>query len=330
MQTAEKDRRRRELSRAIGIIVVALSLLACAVQLQATRERLFPPSAGDADAMYLRSAETLRRLSGAYTVLAADGYWIRALQYYGGTKQRLQAQTWVPEPPPMLAVPTSDDFSLLYPMLDLATSLDPRFTIAYRFGAVFLAEAYPRGAGRPDLAVALLEKGVRAQPDKWEYMEDIGFVHYWYVHNYRAAAGWFQKAGEVPGAPWWLRSLAATTLAQGGDRQSSRVMWEAIRQSAAIDWLRQDAERRLLQLKALDDIDNLQQGVDAFVRTAGHPPADWLTLVRARMVAGIPLDPTRQPYELTAQGRVRLAASSPLAPLPEEPRQIGAPEAPPH
>jgi hypothetical protein len=32
---------------------------------------------------------------------------------------------------------------------------------------------------------------------------------------------------------------------------------------------------------------------------------------------------------LTAEGRVHLAASSPLAPLPEEPRQIEAPEAPP-
>jgi hypothetical protein len=313
----------------VGVVVVALGLLAGAVQLQATRERLFPPSAADADTMYLRSAETLRRLSGAYTALAADGYWIRALQYYGGTKQRLQGQAWVPDPPPMLALPTSDDYSLLYPMLDLATSLDSRFTVAYRFGAVFLAEAYPRGAGRPDLAVALLEKGIRAQPDKWEYMEDAGFVHYWYVHNYRAAAGWFQKASEVPGAPWWLRSLAATTLVQGGDRQSSRVMWEAIRQSAAIDWLRQDAERRLQQLRALDDIDSLQQAVDAFMRSAGHPPADWLTLVRARVLSGIPLDPTRTAYELTAQGRVHLAASSPLAPLPEEPRQIEAPKAPP-
>ena len=37
------------------------------------------------------------------------------------------------------------------------------------------------------------------------------------------------RPSEVPGAPWWLRSLAATTLAQGGDRQSSRLMWEAIR-----------------------------------------------------------------------------------------------------
>jgi tetratricopeptide (TPR) repeat protein len=320
----------RRLTAGVGAIAAAVALLAEAVQLQAARERAYPAANNDVEAMYLRSGQAIRRLTGAYTALAADGYWIRAIQYYGGTKRRLQAQPRVPEPPPMLAVPTSSDYSLLYPMLDIATTLDPRFTIAYRFGSVFLAEAYPRGPGRPDLAVALLEKGLRAQPDKWEYMEDIGFVHYWYAHDYGAASRWFEKASEVNGAPWWLRSLAATTLAQGGDRQSSRVMWDAIRQSAEIDWLRQDAERRLLQLDALDQIDKLQKIVDAFARGASQPPAGWQSLVRARVLPpGVPVDPTRTPYELTPEGRVHISAASPLAPLPEEPRQTVAPQAPP-
>jgi hypothetical protein len=68
-------------------------------------------------------------------------------------------------------------------------------------------------------------------------MQDIGFVHYWWRQDYRAASAWFDKASKIPGAPWFLQSLAATTLAAGGDRQSSRTMWEAIRQSAEVDWL---------------------------------------------------------------------------------------------
>ena len=313
-----------------GGIVAALTLLGGAVELQAVRDRAYPASDGEVDSMYIRSADAIRRMAGPDAALAADGYWIRAIQYYGGTKRRLQAQPRGPEAPPMLAVAASDDYSLLYPMLDVITTLDPRFTIAYRFGSVFLAEAYPRGPGRPDLAVALLEKGLRAQPDKWEYMEDIGFVHYWYVHDYRAAAGWFQKASDLPGAPWWLRSLAATTVAQGGDRQSSRLMWEAIRQSAEIDWLRQDAERRLLQLRALDEIDALQQRVDAFARNGAQPLAGWQSLVRARVLPpGVPVDPSRTPYELTPEGRVHISAASPLSPLPEEPQRIDAPGAPP-
>jgi hypothetical protein len=184
---------------------------------------------------------------------------------------------------------------------------------------VFLAEPYPGGAGRPDLAIALLEKGLRERPDKWEYMQDAGFVHYWYDHDYRAASEWFRKASAVPGAPWWLKSLAATTLAQGGDRRSSRLMWESIRQSAEIDWLKRDAERRLLQLQALDDLESLQLAIDDYTRRVGQPPADWPTLVRARVIPGIPLDPSRTQYDLNSDGRAGLSPSSPLGPLPAEP-----------
>jgi hypothetical protein len=309
----------RSFAATAGITALAAALLAGAVQVQAARERAYPPTDTDEESLYLRSGVTLRRLSGAYTAVAADLYWIRAIQYYGGTKRRLNARRQGPEPSPLIAAMPSDEFALLYPLLDITTTLDPRFNIAYRFGAVFLAEAYPRGPGRPDLAVALLQKGLRVRPDKWEYLQDIGFVHYWYLHDYGAAAAWFRQASEVTGAPWWLRSLAATTLAQGGDRRSSRAMWESIRQSAEIDWLRQDADRRLAQLRALDDIDALQRAVDDFSRRGGQP--SWPALVRARAVPGVPLDPTRTPYDLT-DGRVWISKSSSLWPLPVEPEQL--------
>jgi len=301
---------------------LAAVLLAAAVRVQAARERAYPVPADSAETLYLRSGLAVRRLSGPYTALAADVYWIRAIQYYGGMKQKLDQQlarpTGIPAPPPALAVAPDSAYPLLYPLLDITTTLDPRFNIAYRFGAVFLGEGYPRGAGRPDLAIQLLQKGLKERPDKWEYMEDIGFVYYWFVHDFATASVWFQKAAEVPGGPWWLRSLAATTLAQGGDRKSSRAMWQAIWQSAEVDWLRTDAARRLAQFQALDVIDALQRTVDDYRRRTGQTP-DWPSLVRARALRGIPLDPAGVPYELTADGRVRLSERSSLWPPPDEP-----------
>jgi hypothetical protein len=300
-------------------IVLAIALMAAAVGVQAARERVYPPPEEDPAALYVTSPAALRRLSLAYGVLAADLYWIRAIQYYGGTKRHLASEWAELAPPSMLAADPSAGYPLLYPLLDLTTSLDPRFNVAYRFGAIFLAEPYPNGPGRPDLAVALLEKGVRERPDKWEYMQDIGFVYYWYPHDYRTAAGWFERASLVPAAPWWLRSLAATTLAQGGDRRSSRQMWTAIRESAEIDWLRTDADRHLTQLRVLDDIDRLRQAVETFSRRTGERPTGWPFLIRAGVVRGVPIDPSGTPYELGSDGTVRLSQRSPLWPLPEEP-----------
>jgi tetratricopeptide (TPR) repeat protein len=305
-------------------VVLALALLAGAVQVQAARERAYPTPPAAEDTLYISSGAAVQRVSGPFKMLAADLYWIRAIQYFGGAKRRLAADPLNPAPPPLLASADSDAYRLLYPMLDITTTLDPRFNIAYRFGAVFLAEAYPGGPGRPDLAIALLQKGLRARPDKWEYMEDIGFVHYWYLHDYKAAAEAFDQASKVPGAPWWLRSLAATTVAQGGDRRSSRVMWEAIRQSAEIDWLRRDADRRLAQLQALDQIDELQKIVDRYTASTGDRPDGWAPIVRLQGWRGVPADPSGAPFELSG-GRVALSPASTLAPLPDEPSRMIAP-----
>jgi hypothetical protein len=320
---------RRSNAAVVVSAIVASLLLAAAAELQAVREHAFPPAEETEDSLYIRSGAAMRRLTGAYNALAADLYWIRTIQYYGGGARKMQQRAsegpLIPDPPPSLAA-VDQAYPLLFPMLDITTTLDPRFTIAYRFGAVFLGEQYPRGAGRPDLAIALLQKGLAVQPDKWEYMEDIGFVNYWFIHDFRAAAQWFQKAADTPGGPWWLRSLAATTLAQGGDRRSSRAVWEAIRQSADNAWLRQESERRLMQLQALDVIDALQRIVDDYTHRTSQTP-DWSALVRARVLRGIPLDPRGVPYELTHAGRVGLSRQSPLWPPPEEPTGAARPGA---
>ncbi len=303
---------------AVGL---ALLSLAAAARLEAVREQVYPRPAVEVETLTITSGRLVRALSVAYTGLAADLYWLRAIQYYGGTKRRLvSGASPVLLPPPALAADPDAEYPLLYPLLDLATTLDPKFRMAYRFGAVFLAEGYPSGPGRPDLAVSLLEKGVRAQPDKWEYLEDIGFVHYWYRRDYQEAARWFDRAARVPGAPWWLRSLAATTFTQGGDRKSSRQIWTAIRQSADNDWLRQEADRRLLQLEALDDIDRINARIRQLAARTASMDVSWPALVRAGVVAGVPTDPAGVPYELSGAGTVRLSPRSPLWPPPEEPR----------
>ncbi len=297
-------------------------LLGLTVSLQRMREACYPAAATGDESLYIRSGTALRRMTVAYQALAADLYWIRAIQYYGGTKRALAAgaRAGAGASPDALA---QSRYGLLYPLLDVTTSLDPRFNIAYRFGAIFLAEPYPGGPGRPDLAIALLQKGLRERSDKWEYMQDIGFVYYWWMHDYRAAAQWFDQGAAVPGAPWWLEPLAATTLAQGGDRRSSRLMWESMRQLAENEWLRSNAEHRLQQLTALDQIDAMQAIADTYLARSGAPPSSWTALVRAGMLPGTPVDPTGAPYTIDQYGRVRLGETSTLYPLPDEPITLG-------
>jgi hypothetical protein len=310
------------MARRGGLLAAVGLLIAGAGAIQYVRERDYPSPPVSEETLYLTSGSALRRMTIGYQALAADLYWIRAIQYYGGLKRTLEPGAVAVDPGTPVV---RDEYRLLYPLLDLTTTLDPRFNIAYRFGAIFLAEPYPAGAGRPDLAIALLEKGLKERPDRWEYMQDIGYVHYWWRQDYQEAARWFERAGNVPGAPWFLRSLAATTLIEGGNRESSRTMWRAIRESAEIEWLRNDADRRLQQLDVLDFMDRLQGVVDRFAKTAGETPSGWSPLIKARVIPGVPTDPSGAPYELDAKGRVQLSAKSSLYPLPNEPKRLGPP-----
>jgi tetratricopeptide (TPR) repeat protein len=197
----------------------------------------------------------------------------------------------------------------------MAITLDPHFDVAARLGAIFLSEGYPGGPGRPDQALALLEKGMRRDPDRWQYPHDIGFVQYWWLKDYPEAARQFDRAAKLPGAPLWLRTMAAVTLTKGGERESARTLWQELLDTADVDWLRQAATFRLRQLAALDDIDALT-AIVARVRPGVAGPIDWNTLVRARVLAAVPTDPTGVAYELTADGTVTIGPSSTLGPLP--------------
>jgi tetratricopeptide (TPR) repeat protein len=294
-----------------GLFVVSLvAMLAVAVALQVVRDRAFAHAAVDKQVLYVSNPEVMRRAALSYSTLLADVYWIRALQHYGGERQKPRFER---------------RYDLLYPLLDLATTLDSRFNIAYRFGAVFLAEPRPGGAGRPDQAIALLKKGLAFNPAKSDYYHDIGFIYYWHLGDYRQAAEWFRRGGDLPGAPFWLKTYAAVMLTRGGDRQASRALWTQIGQSEESDWLRRTAQVRLDQLDALDQIDVLKRIVDDFTARTGQRPTSWEQLAAAGAVRGLPLDPSGTPYTLDAEtGEIGVAEESELWPLPTEP--AAAPE----
>ena len=284
-------------------------MMALSAATQLARDRAFPESTTGGDVLYVTSSEMMQKAALSYDSLLADAYWIRALQHYG--RERLRP-------------PSEAKFDLLYPLLDITTTLDPRFVTGYRFGAIFLSEAHPGGAGRPDLAIELLKKGIARNPQKWDYYLDIGFIYYWHLHDYKQAAAWFTRGGELPGAPWWLKTYGAVMLTRGGDRQASREMWVQIGQSES-EWLQKTAQLRLAQLDALDQIDALQRASEAFSARSGQTARSWEQLVAAGFVRGIPLDPAGTPYMLdAATGDVGLGRGSSLAPLPTEP--AAAPE----
>jgi hypothetical protein len=294
------------------LLIWAAVLMIASIAIQVVRDRGWHSYQPPSTLLWIQSGPLAQRLALGFDNLVADIYWMRAVVYYGGQRRGTEAPT----------------FELLYPLLDLVTTLDPRFRVAYRFGAIFLTEGYPSGPGRPDLAIALLEKGARVDPQRWEYLHDIGFVRYWALSDYRGAAHEFERAAALSGAPAWLRPLAAVTLVEGGDRRASRLLWQQMLANSDTEWIRHSAERRLLQLDALDQIDLMNRTAAEVAAGSGHPARSWAELMPALRLRDVPLDPAGTPYAIDPRsGLVTISPDSPLWPLPAEPRrQPGPPQ----
>jgi len=183
------------------------------------------------DDLLLRSPKLVKAISLEYAPFVADVYWTRVVQYYGN--KRLRGET---------------NFDLLWPLLDLTTTLDPQLLVAYRFGAVFLSQPPPAGAGRPDLAVQLIERGIRTNPRYWRLYEDLAFVYYFDLKDYPKASQAFLEGSKVPGAEIWMEAMAAKIAAQGESCETSFFLWKDIYDTTANSTIRENALEHLKQL----------------------------------------------------------------------------------
>ncbi len=224
--------------------------------------------------MFLPSEAKFSRLSGGYSGLLAAIYWTRAVQYYG--RHRLAH---------------AKEFALLGTLLDIATNLDPHLLIAYRFGSLFLAGKPPEGAGDPQRAIYLLERGIVNNPDYWRLWEDLGFIYYWDMKDYAHAARAFQTGSERPGALPWMRVLAASVAAQGGEIQTSRILWTEIARTAGNDSIRHSAEIHLAALDAQEALRSSTVCSPFTSRRRGTKLAPCRTWSRRATCAGFRLTP---------------------------------------
>jgi hypothetical protein len=247
------------------------------------------------DKVLVRSPKLLKIATLEYGALAADIYWTRAVQYYGG--KRLGQDT---------------DLESLWPLLDVTTTLDPNLLPAYRFGATFLSEPPPRGAGRPDLGVQLLERGMHENPDYWRLNQDLGNVYYFEEHDYAKAGQAYLDGSKKPGAEAWMKIMAARLLEKGDSRQTAAMLWSEVLQSSNDDAIKENARINLELLRCEQDIEHINEIAEQFAGKNGRPPKSLRELVQAGLLQGEPLDPLDYAYEIGPGGKAAISRASPL------------------
>jgi hypothetical protein len=247
------------------------------------------------DEVLVRSPQLMKLVTLEYATLVADIYWTRAVQYYGN--KHLGQET---------------NLESLWPLLDVATTLDANLLPAYRFGATFLSQPEPRGAGRPDLAVELLQRGLNANPTYWRLNQDLGNVYYLELKDYARAGQTYLEGSKKPGAAPWMKVMAARFLEKGDSRETATMLWTELFNSSTDPAIKETARVNVELLRADEDVEQINALAQKFIAKMGRPPVSIGEMAQAGLLGGEPVDPTGHAYVIGLDGKARISAKSPL------------------
>ncbi|HYK89267.1 MAG TPA: hypothetical protein VE398_10880 [Acidobacteriota bacterium] len=233
------------------------------------------------DQLYFGSPAAVKKLSLGYEGMIADLYWMRTIQYYGRREEADRRPV---------------RYKNLATLLDITTTLDPDLLDAYRVGSIFLSEPDPVGAGQPEEAIRLLDKGFRRHPADWHFGFDKGFVYFWYVKDLKSAGETWLAASRLPSAPHWMAALAAMAFSKSGAMDMAKALWQRQYQESSRADVKDNARNHLLSIQVAEDLWTLEYLLKKYHQRTGRFPQKLENLVGEGWLRYIPTDPLGTPY----------------------------------
>lgn len=286
------------------LLVVVLGLataFALSRRIDQTRPALDPKI--EEEQLYL-SGTTAKRVSLGFNGLAADWYWMRALQYVGRKVLRASGKV-------QLDNLSKLNLRLLAPLLETATTLDPQFMEPYEYAAVVLPGV------NVDDAVRIIKKGIVANPSAWRLYQQLGYIN-WQQNNFAEAGVAYRQGAALPGAPIWMKVMEARMASEGSSRATAREIYSRMYEQAGDEQVKHMAQQHLQYLDSLDQREGLGKALSAYQARVGHCPVAWKEIepvLRALRFplnsASAPLDPSGAPYVLvSAKCEIELSPNS--------------------
>lgn len=203
----------------------------------------------------------LKGYSLGFEGLIADWYWMQSLQYIGDKMLKTEGTINLDNLKPL-------NPRLLYPLLDNATDLDPRFLVVYSYGAVVLP------AIDPEQAIKITQKGIRENPNEWRLYQHLGYI-YWRLGKFDKAFEAYSEGGKINGAPTFFQMMAAQMKTHGGSRETARAMYQQMFDEAQDSQTKEIAKIRLAQLDSLDERDAIRSVLQNFKEKNNRCANNW-------------------------------------------------------
>lgn len=215
----------------------------------------------------LPSGKTLKVLCFGFRNLTADLLFIWSIQFYSNYN-------------------LTNSYEYLEHIYNTIAELNPRYKEPYLVGSWIMSLE----AGKPEMAIRLLQRGAKNMPDQWIFDYESGFYAFKDLKDYELAEKYFNKAAANPEAPTHVRRKTAHMVYMKNDLKAAYRMWIDIYNNAEDLMTRDAAHHHLFQIKYEMDKKYLEQQAHQYKEKYNRFPHSLELLKKAGLIREIPKD----------------------------------------
>ncbi|MDD5106383.1 MAG: hypothetical protein PHC49_12290 [Desulfuromonadaceae bacterium] len=231
---------------------------------------------------YVPAVNVLKSVAVDQKELVSASFVLKVLMYFGGLAEK------------QFVVPP--DYQSMSRLLHGAVKLDPYNMDAYYFAQSFLTW----DVHQYKLANELLDYGMKYRNWDWYLPFYAGFNCSYFLHDYKKAADYYTKAGELSGNPLF-KSLAGRYLQESGQTDLAIAYLFTMAQGERNPALKKTYQTRLTAFK---EVKRIELARASFLKSGGIMPVTIERLIGAGLLTPSPVDPYGGSFYLQADGKV--------------------------
>jgi hypothetical protein len=239
--------------------------------------------------LYMPTAEYLKILSMGNEGLMADYLYLWAIQYYSQFKP-------------------NEQYFYLDKIFNQITDLDPHFKDAYLIGAVMmLIERERDPEARKESVLALLEKGIKANPEDSSLAEEAAWKCYIFFKDREKAEAFIRVALSRPNVSHRARRFLGRLLEERWTLKESIDYWQQVLDEAGSDFQKSVSRNSLYDLLVARDRQVFEPYLKAFKIIRGRPAVGWRELIEMFRLPEALKDPVGVEYKIDRDGETIVA-----------------------
>ncbi|SLM46430.1 conserved protein of unknown function [Nitrospira japonica] len=224
---------------------------------------------------FLPDGHFLRTASLGYRELTADVLWLQAIQVMGERKVSPEAGRWI------------------YRLLDVVTTIDPKFTWAYEAGGIALCTLVVL----PEESNRLLEKGMLHNPEEWKFPFLLSINYAFELGEDAKAAEAMALAAQLPGAPSNLGRLAANFFVSAKAPQQAIDLLSDLYEKTSDPGTKSLLGERLKRVAVERDLQLIEGSIARYRQSHGGLPSRLEDLTTSGILEKLPIEPYGGRYE---------------------------------